>query len=83
MTQNEHVYAICCQLEVDDDVTSGQNINTVQGYVVVKILKVLALILSEIFQKDHDSEVGDGSGRVNAIYSRPEVVDDVISSKDV
>ena len=23
MTQNEHVYAICCRLEVDDDVISG------------------------------------------------------------
>ena len=24
MTKNEHVYAICCRLEVDDDVVSGK-----------------------------------------------------------
>ena len=35
MTQNEHVYAICCQPEVYDDVISGQNVKTTWGYVVV------------------------------------------------
>ena len=39
MTQNEHVYehvyAICCRLEVSDDVISGRNVNTIDGYVVV------------------------------------------------
>ena len=34
-TQNEHVYAICCRLAVDCDVISGQNLKTVEGYVVV------------------------------------------------
>ena len=35
MTQNEHVSEICCQPEVDADVISGQNVKTVEGYVVV------------------------------------------------
>ena len=34
MTQNEHVYAICCGLEVDNDVISGRNA-TIEGYIVV------------------------------------------------
>ena len=34
MTQNEHVCAICCRLEVAD-IISGQNIKAVEGYVVV------------------------------------------------
>ena len=37
MTQNQHVYAICCQPEIAGDVISGQNVKTVGGYVVVKI----------------------------------------------
>ena len=40
-----------------------------------KILKLLALVL---FGED-----GDGSGGMNAICSRPEVADDVISGEDV
>ena len=28
-THNEHVYAICCRPEVDDDVISGRNVNTI------------------------------------------------------
>ena len=36
ITQNEHFYAICYWLEVDDDVISGWNIKTTQGYAVVK-----------------------------------------------
>ena len=51
MTQNEHVYANFCRLEVDDDVISGRNIKTSQGSCWY-ILKVLALVLSEMFQKD-------------------------------
>ena len=31
MTQNEHVYAICCRAEVDDD---GRNVKTMEVYVV-------------------------------------------------
>ena len=32
MTQNEHVYAICCGLEVAGDAISGENIKTIKGY---------------------------------------------------
>ena len=31
MTQNEHVYAICCWLEVADEVISGENVKTMEG----------------------------------------------------
>ena len=37
MTKNEHVYAICCRLEVDGDVISGENVNTIEGYAVLNI----------------------------------------------
>ena len=44
------------------------------------ILKLLALAVSDIFQKTsfRDGGVGDGSGGVNAICSRPKVPDNVI-----
>ena len=35
MTQNEHVYAICCRPEEGDDVISGQNGKTIDDYVSV------------------------------------------------
>ena len=35
MTQNEHVYAICCRPEVAGDVISGANAKTIDGYVLV------------------------------------------------
>ena len=35
MTQNEHVYAICCGLELADVVTSGKIITTIEGYEVL------------------------------------------------
>ena len=35
MTQNEHVYAICCRLEVSGDVISGDNVKTIKGYAVL------------------------------------------------
>ena len=43
-----------------------------------------ALVFSEIFQKRSfcDDEVGDGSGGMNAICSRPEVADDGISCEN-
>ena len=34
ITLNEHVHAICCRLEVAGDAISGQNVKTIQGYVV-------------------------------------------------
>ena len=47
MTQNEHVYAICCQPEVAGDVISGQNVETTEGYVV------LNLVVSEKIKISH------------------------------
>ena len=35
MTQNEHVFAICCRPEVVCDVISGENVKTIKGYRVV------------------------------------------------
>ena len=35
MTQNEHVYAICCRPEVAGDVISGENVWTIEGYAVL------------------------------------------------
>ena len=32
MAQNEHVYAICCRPEVDNDVLSGGSVKTIDGY---------------------------------------------------
>ena len=37
MTQNEHVYAICCQSEVVGDVISGENVKTIEGYAVLNL----------------------------------------------
>ena len=37
MTQNEHVYAICCRLEVGGDVISGENVKTIEGYAVLHV----------------------------------------------
>ena len=44
MTNKEHVYAIFCPLEVVGDVISGGDVKTVEGYVVLIILKLLALV---------------------------------------
>ena len=35
MTKNEHVHAILCRPEVTGDVVSGENIKTIEGYVVL------------------------------------------------
>ena len=35
MTQNEHVYAICCRPEVAGAVTSGENVKTIEGYTML------------------------------------------------
>ena len=36
MTQNEHVYAICRRPDVAGDAFSGENVKTIDGYVVLK-----------------------------------------------
>ena len=35
MTQNEHAYVIWCRPEVVNDVISGENVKTVEGYAVL------------------------------------------------
>ena len=81
MTQNEHVYAICCQLLVDDDVIFRWNIKTVEGYVAVNFEATSFSSLMTFPKRSFcDSEVGRDSGGVNAICSRPEVPNDVIYS---
>ena len=35
MTQNEHVYAICCRPEIAGGVISDQNVKTIEGYVML------------------------------------------------
>ena len=35
MTQNEHVYVICYRPEAADDVNSGENLKTIQGYALL------------------------------------------------
>ena len=37
MSKNEHVYAICFRLEVVGDVISGENVKTIEGYVLLNI----------------------------------------------
>ena len=54
MTQNEHVYAICCRPEVACDVISGGNVKTIEGYAVLNFEVVsfsTASVVSEIFKK--------------------------------
>ena len=40
MTQNEHVYAICCRLEVPCDVISTENEKTVTDYFLFAVIEV-------------------------------------------
>ena len=35
MTQNKHVYAICCRLEVAGDVISDVHVKTTEGYALL------------------------------------------------
>ena len=53
MTQSEHVCAICCRPEVgDDDVISGRNVKTLEGYLVVNF-EVARSNSFEIFPQNH------------------------------
>ena len=61
--------------EADCGIISSRNIKIIEGHGVVNF-EVASLVLSEIFQKD-------SSGGINAICSRPEVADYVISVTDV
>ena len=72
MNQNEHFYAIFfCRPEAGDDV-------------VVNFEGTKFITFRDLSKRSFcDGEVGDGSGDTNAICSRPEVADNVISGTDV
>ena len=35
MTKSEHVYVICCRPEGGDDIISGRNVKSIEGYFLV------------------------------------------------
>ena len=71
-------------MEVDCDVISSQNIRTTLGYVVVNFEDAsISTFRAFSTRSSCHCEVGDGSSGMNAICSRSEVADDVISSADV
>ena len=69
MTQNEHVRAICCWLDADDDIVSGRNVETIKGNIVANF-EVASSSGFRDFSKwlFCDADVGDSS--VNAICSQ-------------
>ena len=84
MTQNAHAYATCCRPEVDDDVIYSQNIKTIEGYVAVNFEVASSSNFQNLPKMSFcDGEVSDGWDCTNAIFSRPEPDDDVISGEDV
>ena len=52
MTQNEHVHAICCRLEVAYDVLSSENIRTIEGYALLNF-EATSLLVSEKIKISH------------------------------
>ena len=81
MTQNEHVYGICCRAEGACDVISGENVKTIDGHVVLNF-KLITLLVSEIFKKNHfvtaeaAADVDDSikRNRINAFAFRLKIV---------
>ena len=70
-----------CRPEEDYAVISNRNVKTIEVYIVANV----ELASSSSFRDLPkwlfcDGKVGDGSGVMNAICSRPEVADDVICS---
>ena len=83
MTQNWHVYAICCQLEVDD-VISSRNIKTIQGYALVNFEGASFSTFQDFPKRSFcHGEVSDSIGSTNTICNRMAVDDDAISGTDV
>ena len=60
MTQNEHVYAICCQPEVAGDVISTENEKTMKGDAVLNFKVALTLTISDILLKSFRDGGGGG-----------------------
>ena len=59
MTRNEHVCAICCRLEVDGDVISGENVKTIEGCAVLNFEVASSNSFRDIIKKFSD---GGGGG---------------------
>ena len=75
---------ICCRPEGDDDLISGRNVKTIEGYVLLNF--EIASSGSFIYfpkRSFRDGQVGDGIGGMNAICSRPEAPDDDIYGENV
>ena len=47
MTKNEHVYALCCRLEVAGDAISTENVKTTEGYAFLHFEAANVLLVSE------------------------------------
>ena len=63
--------AICCRLEVDDDVISSRNVKTIEGYNMAN------------FEAACACSIRDSPKRLFCDGDRPEVANDIISGTDV
>ena len=83
MTQNEHVYAICCRPEVAGDVISGENAKTVEGYAVLNFEVASLCSFRDIQNKIPTKPKAVGSGIVDRFSNfdncQSEEAGDVIS----
>ena len=51
MTENGHIYAICCRAEVAGDVLSGENVKTVDGYAMLNLEAASSSSFRELYLK--------------------------------
>ena len=75
-------YSICCRPKVAGGIVLSCDVKAVEGYVMVNF----EVASSSIFRDNHDilvPEVGSGADGINAICSRPEVANDLISGYNV
>ena len=83
-TDNEYVYAICCRREKGNDVIYDRNVKAILGYIVVNFEVASSSSFRDFPERLFcDAEAYSGSGGLNAICSRLEVADDVISNRDL
>ena len=73
MAQNVHVYAICCRHELVGDVMSGENVTTIEGYVVLNFEVVSFVRLR--YSKNHfvaaaEADIDDSIKRKSIHVSR-------------
>ena len=63
LTQNEHVYAICCRPEAAGDVISGENIQTIKRYDAALNAEVASFRSFRDIPKRSFRDDGGGGGR--------------------